>query len=74
MAYLRTLEWVADAGSRMRDEGHVFHVEAFVVPRGGQVPSLETLESAREQCIDLDWKIQDIVIVLTRELPDVASR
>ena len=30
--YLRGLDWVADAGARVRDEGHVFHAEAFVVP------------------------------------------
>ncbi|MFL2001451.1 cation diffusion facilitator family transporter [Microbacterium sp. A1-JK] len=71
--YLRGLPWVADAGSRMRDEGHVFHVEAFVVPIDGTVPSLEMLESAREACIALDWKVQDIVLVLTRELPEVVG-
>jgi cation diffusion facilitator family transporter len=71
--YLRALPWVADAGTRMRDEGHVFHIEAFVVPKDGTVPSLETLEAARTACIDLDWKVQDIVLVLTPELPDVVS-
>jgi hypothetical protein len=30
--YLRGLDWVAEAGARARDEGHVFHVECFVVP------------------------------------------
>jgi hypothetical protein len=48
-------------------------VEAFVVPRDGEVPTLDMLEAARESCIDLDWKVQDIVLVLTRELPDIAS-
>jgi divalent metal cation (Fe/Co/Zn/Cd) transporter len=71
--YLRGLPWVADVGSRMRDEGHVFHIEAFVVPVDGTTPSLDQLEEAREACIDLDWKVQDIVLVLTREVPDVAS-
>lgn len=69
--YLRRLDWVADVGCRVRDEGHVFHVEAFLVPVDGSMPSLEDLESAREGCIDLDWKVQDVVLVPTKELPDV---
>jgi divalent metal cation (Fe/Co/Zn/Cd) transporter len=32
---LRGMEWVADAAVRMREEGHVFMGEAFVVPRPG---------------------------------------
>lgn len=71
--YLRTLRWVDDAASRVRDEGHVFHIEAFVVPRKGRMPSLDTLEDARTACIGLDWKVQDIVVVPVRELPDVVD-
>ncbi|WP_405219227.1 cation transporter [Agrococcus sp. Ld7] len=68
--YLRTLPWVAEAGSRVRDQGHVFHVEAFVVPRRGKVPSLEKLMEARDGCIELDWKVEDIVLVPIDELPE----
>ena len=66
--YLRGLPWVESAGSRVRDQGQVFHVEAFVVPRD-QPPPLEALEAARDGCIDLDWKIQDLVMVPVAELP-----
>ena len=68
--YLHGLDWVAEARSRIRDEGHVFHVESFVVPEGGRTPSLESLEEARRTCIDLDWKVQDLVIVPVAELPE----
>ena len=71
--YLRALPWVAAAGSRMRDEGHVFHIEAFVVPVDGRLPTLDELEEARQACIDIDWKVQDIVLVPIRELPEVVS-
>lgn len=71
--YLRGLPWVAEAGCRTRDEGHVFHIEAFVVPREGQPPSMDHLESARLACIEIDWKVQDIVLVLVPELPDVVQ-
>lgn len=71
--HLRSLTWVAEAGSRVRDQGHVFHVESFVVPRRGMMPTLEQLLDARDACIDLDWKIQDIVIVPIDELPEEAG-
>ena len=67
--YLRGLDWAADAKSRIRDEGHVFHIESFVVPAGGTVPALEQLEAARKDCVAMDWKVQDMVIIPVAELP-----
>src|SRR5690554_3314489 len=69
-AVLRKLPWVKQAGSRVRDQGHVFHVESFVVPKHGRAPSLRRLEAARDRCIALDWKIQDIVVIPVAELPE----
>ncbi|MCW2163276.1 Divalent metal cation (Fe/Co/Zn/Cd) transporter [Microbacterium hydrothermale] len=70
--YLAGLPWVREAGSRVRDEGHVFHIEAFVVPRRRKV-AIADIEHAREACVGLDWKIQDIVIVPVPELPNVVD-
>ena len=67
--YLRSLDWTETAQSRIRDEGHVFHVESFVVPAKGHMPGLEQLEAAREACIGMDWKVQDMVIIPVAELP-----
>lgn len=67
---LRGMPWVAEAGARVRDEGHVMHAEAFVVPRGGRTPSLKKLVAAREAGEDLDWKLHDVTIVLVDELPE----
>jgi cation diffusion facilitator family transporter len=69
-ALLEGLRWVERAKSRVRDQGHVYHVEAFVVPKHGKPPSLDEIERARKACIDLDWKVQDMVIVLAEELPE----
>lgn len=68
--YLRDLPWTEKVGSRVRDQGHVFHVEAFVVPKKDHCPTLRQLIEARDGCIDLDWKIQDIVIVPIDRLPE----
>lgn len=60
--------WIAKAAVRMRDMGQVFHVEAFVVPRRRKV-SVALLESAREAVAELDWKMQDVSIVVVSSLP-----
>ncbi len=66
---LRELPWARAGRARVRDEGHVFHVEAFVVPR--RMPSLDELEAARRAVQDLHWTVsEDVVVVLARELPE----
>lgn len=67
--HLAEVPWVGASRSRIRDEGHVFHVESFVVPRPGQVPDLQELERVRLSTTELDWKLQDMVLVLVAELP-----
>lgn len=67
--HLEAQPWVADASVRMRDMGQVFHVEAFVVPRRGRV-RLARIETARSQIADLDWKVQDVVVIPVETLPE----
>src|SRR5690606_23666358 len=71
--YLRGLRWVRDAGVRVRDEGHVFQVDAFVVPKFGRTPPLRRLDEARQGCIALDWRVHDILIVPVDELPEMVE-
>ncbi len=62
--------WVDEAECRARDLGHVLHIEAFVVPVDGHVPSLSQISDLREQCIAVHWRIQDLVLSVVEELPD----
>lgn len=66
--------WVAQAVGRVRDEGHVFHVEMFVVPRHGKAPSLDQLVQLRTALIDLDWRLHDVVVAPMPEIPQFLSR
>lgn len=65
---LTELPWVAGARVRVREQGHVFQVEAFIVPRNGSC-ELDALADARRRLMDLDWKIHDVVLAPTRQLP-----
>lgn len=67
---LNELDWVEEADVRTRDQGQVFHTEAFVVPHKGEMPSLEELEDLREYLSDLDWKLHDLVVIPVADLPE----
>lgn len=73
VAELERQPWVSRAGVRMRDMGQVFHVEAFVVPRGRSI-SVARLDRARNEIAELHWTMQDVSIVVVSELPDELER
>lgn len=69
--YLAGLSWVKEAGVRVREEGQVFHVEAFVLAYHTDEITLDRMIDARAGCLDLDWKIHDVVLVPVDHLPDI---
>lgn len=73
LTHLRNQPWVTDAAVRVRDQGQVFHVEAFIVPKGVQA-TVADITAASAAIADLDWKVQDVVIAPRYHLPDEADR
>ena len=65
---LGSLAWVESSAVRMRDQGQVFHVEAYVIPRRGRV-KLSRVEDAERAIADLDWKVQDVSLIVVSEIP-----
>lgn len=61
--------WVAEASARVRDQGHVFHAEVFVVPRPGAEPGAVQIAALRDRLHALDWKMHDVVVAPVPELP-----
>jgi divalent metal cation (Fe/Co/Zn/Cd) transporter len=68
---LRGLPWVAEAEVRMREEGHVFMGEAFVVPRPGTGDLVRRLAEAAEAAKALDWRMHELAMVPVERLPGV---
>lgn len=68
--FLLAQPWVSDVRTRFRDQGHLFHVEAFIVPRRPRLLSVAKLEATRVACSRLDWKLEDLVLIPVDELPD----
>ena len=62
---LRSMDWVNEAEVRLREEGHVFSGEAFVVPRDDR-DLTERLRKATETLVDYDWRIHEIVVTVLR--------
>lgn len=65
---LERVEWARDHGTRVRDEGHLFHVEAFLVPAAGQEVTVDRLTGVRERIADLSWKLDDVVVTVVPEV------
>lgn len=65
---LRALDWVEDAEVRMREEGHIFLGEAFVVPKASTADLVARLGAAAEQAKALDWRVGEIVIMPVEQL------
>jgi len=66
---LRKLVWVKEARARLREEGHVYFGEVFVVPSTEQ-NLLGNIDRARQGLHDLDWRLHDVVVTPTRSLVD----
>ena len=60
--YLESLPWVERAEVRLREEGHVFFGEAFVVP-SDQRGLLSKIDDAVSELLRQDWRLQDVVIM-----------
>ncbi len=67
---LRGYPWIKDVRVRMREQGHVYFGEAFVVLSGNGSDLPERLYQATRQCAALDWRIHDFVLVPVPDLPD----
>ncbi|GAA4455625.1 cation transporter [Nibrella saemangeumensis] len=67
-ATLAGLPWVKDARIRLREEGHIYLGEGFVIAR--QEENLtQLIESASREVQKLDWRIQEFVIMPVQQLP-----
>lgn len=66
--WFRGLHWVSDARVRLREEGHVFTGEVFVVPAKGEYDLIAEMADATKKSSAVDWRIWDIVIMPVADL------
>jgi cation diffusion facilitator family transporter len=58
---LMIMDWVKDAEVRVREAGHVFTGEAFVVPVDDE-DLVGRIERANQHLLHLDWRLHELVI------------
>lgn len=68
LAVTRRTSWVGKVAVRLRDMGHVFHAEVFVVPVEGVTAA--QCDDLASEIAGLDWKLDDVVVAPVGELPD----
>jgi cation diffusion facilitator family transporter len=61
------LDWIDVAAVRMRELGHVISVSVLAVPVD-EHDLLDRVEDAIARICELDWKLQDVVVAVAREL------
>jgi divalent metal cation (Fe/Co/Zn/Cd) transporter len=61
------LDWIEEAAVRMRELGHVLAVEVLAVPRD-EADLLDRVEDAVSRIRAIDWKLQDVVVSVVREI------
>jgi hypothetical protein len=60
--YLESFEWVDKAEVRMREEGHVFFGEAFVVPKTTK-NLVENVVELSEKAKAFNWRVHDLTVM-----------
>jgi divalent metal cation (Fe/Co/Zn/Cd) transporter len=68
---LKKLTWVRDAAARMREEGHIYFGEIFVVPTSEE-GLVARLEEAQQLVMSLSWRVRDVVIVPVKDLEGIS--
>ncbi len=66
---LKNQPWVRDSTVRLREEGHVYFGEGFVVC-ADDADLTGKLDDLSREVEGLDWRIQEFVITPVRQLPD----
>lgn len=66
---LRRLEWVRGAEVRLREAGHVFFGEVFVVPAPDTHDLLARIDEAAAVARGVDWRVADVTVHPVRSLP-----
>ena len=64
---LMLMDWVKDAEVRLRESGHVFIGEAFVVPADNE-DLVGRIERANQHLLDLDWRLHELAITPVPEI------
>ncbi|MGV3505451.1 MAG: cation diffusion facilitator family transporter [Adhaeribacter sp.] len=61
--------WVRDSSIRLREEGHIYLGEGFVIPHQDEHLTQRIEDTARE-VEKLDWRIQEFVLMPVKKLPN----
>jgi divalent metal cation (Fe/Co/Zn/Cd) transporter len=62
------LDWVEKAEVRLREDGHVFFGEAYIVP-GGARAGADQIANAVDHAKALDWRLHDLTVMPVEQLP-----
>jgi len=68
---LSRLDWVEEYALRLREHGHLFAGDVWLVPARDDEGLAERLEALGEQLAELDWRMHDLVLAPVNSLEEV---
>ncbi|KAA3436837.1 cation diffusion facilitator family transporter [Rufibacter hautae] len=71
---LKHQPWIKEHAFRMREEGHIYLGEAFVVPHEHDGQLTMRIEKLAQEVSDLNWRIQEFLIMPVQELPQTNAQ
>jgi len=63
-AHLLKLDWVAEVGVRLREVGHVFFGEVFIIPQDNPSDLPAKIQQAVEDAKSINWRLHDVTITV----------
>ncbi|MDQ3292583.1 MAG: cation diffusion facilitator family transporter [Bacteroidota bacterium] len=66
--YLTQKPWVKAAEIRLREDGHIYFGEGFVVP-ATSANLTQTIEATRKEIENMHWHLHEFIITLVSDLP-----
>ncbi|GEO03749.1 cobalt transporter [Adhaeribacter aerolatus] len=67
--HLSRKTWIRDVQVRLREEGHIYMGEAFVVP-AEDLNLTQHIEEAAQEIKNINWRLHEVVITPVKELPE----
>jgi divalent metal cation (Fe/Co/Zn/Cd) transporter len=70
---LRSLPFVADERTLIREHGRYLFAEIFIEPNDQMLPAVIATRQVREAVVRLDWRLQHVAVEFTEELDGSAA-
>jgi cation diffusion facilitator family transporter len=63
-------DWVSESAVRIREHGHVYFGEVYIIPKDNPANLVDLLKEGFEKIVDMNWRLFDFTLMPVKELPE----